>query len=110
MIRNNPDRGEVRENLLGEFDGSSPPLQNSSPDDVEARNDFGSISGNYIHRHHVEPRVKLHVPRQESFPFPLRYIDVTRGTSIGNRDLSDSWTRFTRFTVLEEKPQRVHMI
>ena len=42
----------------------------------EARNDFWSISGNYILRHHVEPRVKLYVPREGSFPTSLRYIDV----------------------------------
>ena len=40
-----------------------------------------SGSGNFVHRHRVEPRVKLYVPRQESFPIPLKYIDVTRATS-----------------------------
>ena len=66
-----------------------------------------SISGNFIHRHHVEPRVKLHVPREESFPGPLKYIDVTRTTHtspdvlLGNiddywkvdvgRELSEAW-------------------
>ena len=49
--------------------------------DGEARNDFWSISGNFINRHHVEPRVKLYVPREESFPIPLKYIDVTRTTA-----------------------------
>ena len=34
-----------------------------------------------IWRHHVEPRVKLYVPREESIPITLRYIDVTRATS-----------------------------
>ena len=28
------------------------------------------MSGNFIYRHHVEPRVKLYSPREESFPFP----------------------------------------
>ena len=32
------------------------------------------MSGNFIYRHHVGPRVKLYSPRQESFPIPLRYI------------------------------------
>ena len=81
FIRDKPDRGEEPGNLLRESDGSSPPLQDSSPDDGEARNDFWSISGNSIHRHHVEPRVKLYVPREESFPIPLRYIDMTRTTN-----------------------------
>ena len=37
----------------------------------EAINDFWSMSGNFIYRHHVEPRVKLYSPREESFPIPL---------------------------------------
>ena len=68
----------------------------------------------------MEPRIKLHVPREESFPFPLKYIDVTRNTSTslvammekkiddywnmdGDREMSDTWTRFTRFTISKEK-------
>ena len=79
------------------------------------------MSGNFIYRHHVEPRVKLYSPREESFPIPLKYIDVSRTTHTnldvkqerriddywnidGSRDLSDSWTGFTQFTLLEEKP------
>ena len=54
------------------------------------------------------------------FPIPLKYIDVSRTTRTnldvkqerriddywkidGSRDLSDSWTGFTQFTLLEEK-------
>ena len=43
-------------------------------------NDFWSISGNFTYRHYVEPRVKLYRPREESFPVPRKYIDVTRAT------------------------------
>ena len=121
LIRDSFDRGEGQGNLLGESEGSSPtPFQDASPDDGEARNDFWSISGNNVDRHHVEPRVKLYVPREESFPLPLRCIDVTRTTSTtldvmlerrmddywhieGDPDLSDSWTGFTRCTILEEE-------
>ena len=38
------------------------------------------MSGSFIYRHHVEPRVALYSPREESFPIPLKYIDVTRTT------------------------------
>ena len=41
---------------------------------------LGSIEGNHIHRRHVEPRVQLSVPKEESFLSPLRYIDVVRTT------------------------------
>ena len=79
------------------------------------------MSGNFIYRHHVEPRVKLYSPTEESFPIPLKYIDVSRTTHTnldveqerriddywnidGSRDLCDSWTGFIQFTLLEEKP------
>ena len=93
---------------------------------VKHDNDFWSMSGNFKNRHHVEPRVKLYSPREESFPFPLKYIDVSRTTQTnldvmqerriddywnidGSRDLSDSWTGFTQFTLLSEKPPEGYM-
>ena len=59
--------------------------------------------------------------REESFPIPVMYIDVTRNkhTSLdvllekniedywnvdGERELSDAWTGFTRFFLLNERP------
>ena len=50
---------------------SLPQPHDSFPDAGEAINDFWSMSGSFIYRHHVEPRVKLYSPRDESFPFPL---------------------------------------
>ena len=47
----------------------------------KARNDFWSTEGNYIYRHHVEPRVKFYVPKEESFSIQQRKIDVLRRTS-----------------------------
>ena len=38
------------------------------------------MSGSFIYRHHVEPRVKLYMPEEESFPIPSKYVDVTRTT------------------------------
>ena len=116
----NSRRGS-RWTFLGESEGSlPPPPQDSLPDAGEAINDFWSMSGSFIYRHHVEPRVKLYSPREESFPIPLKYIDVTRTTHTnldvkqekriddywnidGSRDLSDPWTGFTQFTLLDEK-------
>ena len=59
----------------------------------------------------MEPRVKLFVPTEESFPIPLKYIDVTRTTDTtsdvmlekniddywnvdGHLELSDIWAGF----------------
>ena len=89
-------------------------------DDRETRNDFWSIEGNYTYRHHVKRRVQLYVPKEETFPIPLRNVDVVRTThttldmlqasriddewNIGaNRNLLGSWTGFTEFTTLNEK-------
>ena len=43
-------------------------------------NDFWSVTGDFIYRHHMEPRVKLYVPKEESVPVPMKYIDDTRTT------------------------------
>ena len=78
-------------------------------DDAEARNDFWSITGDFICRHHVELRVKLYVPREETFPTPMTYIDGTSNAHASmdallekhiedywnvdrERELSDAWT------------------
>ena len=66
-----------------------------------------------IYHHHAEEGDKLNVPKEEPFPIPLPYIDVTRATHTtldvlkdrriddywnidGSRDLSASWTGFTQ--------------
>ena len=120
LVRHRPIQGESNNDFLGESEGSLPPPQDSFPDAGEVKNDFWSMSGNFIYRHHVAPRVKLHSPREESFPIPLKYIDVSRTTHTnldvkkekriddywnvdGSRDLSDPWTGFTQFTLLDEK-------
>ena len=121
LVRHRPIQGEGHVDFVGETEGSLPPRQDSLPDAGEAINDIWSMSGNFVYRHHVEPRVKLYSPREESFPFPLKYIDVSRTTHTnldvmqerriddywnidGSRDWSDSGTRFTQCTLLEEKP------
>ena len=112
LVRPRPIQGESHIDILGESEGSLPQPHDSLPDAGEAINDFWC--------HHVEPRVKLYSPREESFPIPLKYIDVTRTTHTnldvkqekriddywnidGSRDLSDPWTGFTQFTLLEVK-------
>ena len=58
--RDHPARGEEHNDVLqGESDGS-PPLDTQT-DNGEARNNFRTVAGNEIYRHHVEPRVKLYV-------------------------------------------------
>ena len=81
LIRDYSIRGESHLDFLGESKGSAPsPPQDSFPDAGEAMNDYWSMSGNFTYRHHVEPRVKLYSSREESFPTPLKHIDVSRTT------------------------------
>ena len=126
LIRQRPIQGESHVDFLGESEGSLPPLHDSFPDAGEAINDFWSMSGNFIYRHHVEPRVKLYSPREESFTIPLKYIDISRTTHKNldvkqekriddywniawSRDLSDPSTGFTQFILLAEKPPDGYM-
>ena len=112
LIGHRPIQGESNIDFLGESEGSLPPPHESFPNAGEAINDFWSMSGSFIYRHRVEPRVKLYSPREELFPIPLKYIDVSRTTHTnldvkqekriddhrninGSRDLSDYWTGFT---------------
>ena len=119
LIRDSLERGEERKDLRGESDGSPP--RGTSPRDGEARNEFWSLSGNYIYRHPVEPRANFTCREKSPFPIPLRFVDVARTASAtldvvlerriddywnveGDRDLSDARTGFTRITMLDEKP------
>ena len=95
--------------------------EDSTRDDEEAENDFWTITRDFIYRHHVVPRVKLYVPREESFPIPMKYIDVTKTTYTsldvmlekkiddcwnveGERELPDAWTGFSRFFLPKKRP------
>ena len=42
---------------------------------------ISGVSRNHIYRHHVQPRVKLHVPSEGSVPIPLKSIAVGWRTS-----------------------------
>ena len=65
MIRPRPIQADGHVDFLGESEGSLPQPHDSFPDAGEAINDFWSMSGSFIYRHHVEPRVKLYSPREE---------------------------------------------
>ena len=120
---NRKERESHSEDPQGEAEESHP---TESRDDVEAHKDFWSVQGDFIYRHHIEPRVKHYVPKEETFPTPLKYIDVMRSTNTDldvaqekriddywNVDedgrLSDSWTGFTKFTLLKETSPKRYM-
>ena len=80
LIRQRPTQEKSNIDFFGKSEGSLPQPHDSLPVAGEAINDFWSMSGSFIYRHHVEPRVKLYSPKEESFLIPLKYIDVTRTT------------------------------
>ena len=109
------------EDLSGELQGAPEGCQpTEAKDDAEARRDFWSIQCDFIYRHHIEPRVQLYVPKEESFLIPLKHIEVTRATFSNldvlqekriddywnvdaHRNLSDSLKGITKFTLLKAK-------
>ena len=115
------------EDLSGELQGDLEGFQpTETKDDDEVRRDFWSIHCDFIYRHYTEPRFQLYVPQEETFPVPLKYVDVTRATHTNpdvlqakriddywivdaDRSLSDSWTGITKFTLLTEKPSKGNM-
>ena len=81
LTRDRPERGEEQEILQGNSDEWYTPShleEDSTRDDEEAKNDFWTITREFIYRHHVVPRVKLYIPKEETFPISMKYIDVTR--------------------------------
>ena len=108
------------EDLSGEIQGESGESQPAEPkDDAEAHADLWSIQGDFIYSHHNELRVQLCVPKEETFPFPQKFLDVTRSTHTdqdvlqekrmddylnvdSNRHLSDSWRGFAKFALLKK--------
>ena len=100
---------------------SIPSWRRLNPGRWGSENDLWTITGEFICRHHVVPRVKLYMPHEETFPVRTKYIDVTRTTHAsldvlmekqieeywnvdGERELSDAWTGFTRIILLNERP------
>ena len=65
------------EDLSGELQGETEGFQPTE------------TKGDLIYRHHLEPRVQHHVPREEeTFPIPLKRIDDYWNVT-ANRSLSD---------------------
>ena len=71
------------------------------------------MSGSFIYRHHVEPRVRLYSPREESFLIPLKYIDVSRTTRT-NSDVKQESLIEDRFhsvySIRREASRRIYVV
>ena len=95
-------------------------------DETAARRDFWSMQGDFVHRHHIEPRVQLYVPPEATSPIPPKYIDVTRSTYTDldiaqekriddywkldeNKNLSDPWIHEV-CTIKRFTSKRIHVV
>ena len=76
-------------------------------DDEEAKGDFWTITGEFNYRHHVEPRVKLYMTQEETFLFPVKYIDFTR-TTYTSLDVLFEKILKTTGTWMEKKKCQMH--
>ena len=54
--------------------GLSPLQDDSTWYDTEAKKNYWSVTGDFIYRHHVEPRVKLYMPKEEIISPSDEYI------------------------------------
>ena len=109
-----------------------PPSIADEPHHQVAPEDYWTMKGDLLIRHHLQPRTELFVPEESQMPFPQKYIDVTRKTKTTlespseksiedywnvpckddaggdpkpqNRSLSDYWTGQTTFILLRPPP------
>ena len=68
LIPPRPIQGKGHIDFLGESERSLPQPHDSLPDAGEAINDFWSMSGNFIYRHHVETRSQALLAERRIIP------------------------------------------
>ena len=105
LTQQRPERGEESKILDGDSDEWYAPShlqEDSARGDEEVKNDFWAITREFIYRHHVVPRVILHVPKVESFPIPLKFFDVTRTTETSQDVLLENTLNSTVMSMVRE--------
>ena len=110
------------EDFSGELQGEPGESQpTETTDDADSRADFGrsKVTSSIVITRNFG--FKRYVPKEKTPPIPPKFIDVTRSTHTdldvlqekriddywnvdSGRHLSNSWTGFTKFTLLKEKP------
>ena len=117
LTRDHPIRGERHQDFPGESEGPPPPphFQDSFLDAGEKPNDFWFISEDFTCDHHVDSRVKLCASRAESFTYSTEMYWRLQEYSYKIQEKTHrwfvgfSWTVFTHFTLLKEKPPDRYM-
>ena len=107
----NATKREKNHILSGELESEpESPQPTKSKDVTKARKDFWSVQGDFTYRHHNEPRVQLHEPKEESFPNPLKYIDVTRATDTNLDVLQEKRTHHSVNVDANRFLDRIHKV
>ena len=119
LIRDIPDRGEEQNNLRGESEGSSStPRQDSSWYESEAKDDFLVSVRRFYSPSSRGPTVRADwriIPDSTEIRWRYQNYRHVVGCDVGekywrllqcygDRELSDTWSGFTRFTISSEKP------
>ena len=68
LTRERPIRGESHVDFLGKSEGCLPQPHDSLPDAGEAINDFWSMSGKFISRHHVKTQSQTLLAERRIIP------------------------------------------
>ena len=125
MTRYKSERGEESEILQGNSDEWYIPShleEDSTRDDEEAKMTSERSQENSFIVITLYQELNCTCREKNTFPIPMKYIDVTRTTQTsldvlmekhiedywnvdGERELSDAWTGFTRFVLLKERPR-----
>ena len=91
------------EDLSGEIQGEPGESQPAdTADDAEAQRDFWSIQGDFMFRHHIEPRIQIYVSKEGTIPIPRKDTDVT-GATFTNLDMLQERARESKFFRLLER-------
>ena len=75
-----------------------------------------SKNGEFLYRHHEEPRLKLYDPDNETFPIPLKYVEDLSEHVINDRwteakgvNLSEEWIGTTRSQMIRTRLHEGYM-
>ena len=73
------------------------------------------MSGDFIYRHHVEPRTQLYALDDDACPMPLKHADVVRQTktdidSIAEHVINDMWTENRNVNLSETGTTRFQIL
>ena len=89
---------EANEDVPGDDQHSQPEASEEvRPELPESLQDYWTMQGDMLTRHHRQQRSEMFVPTDDNSPIPMKYLDVIRQTktsleSPSEKTISDYWT------------------